>query len=217
LEEKQVNTNSIIWVKWSDPHAPLINGRLPKSYQPEEDEENPDYYRSLASFGKEGRRPQTAKSLRPLGAIMTPMGIVPIHESNLPGAIFNFWMGHTNFRINEQEKDVIMNVAGVESIDVFTPYRFRISIGKAFHQKDVMRDIDVACQQPPIPPSPAKTDTKKGGLDAMKAILSKRYPYWFIYKASNGRFEHVGCNKLEEAQASASKFDGELVAKSWEA
>jgi len=73
--------------------------------------------------------------------IATPMGIVPINENTASGKIFNFWIGHTNFNITKYIADIIEKTDGVETLDIFTRYRFRIGIGKAFTDSRVMQHI----------------------------------------------------------------------------
>ena len=70
------------------------------------------------------------------------MGIIPINESTTSGKVFNFWVGHTNFNISKPIAEVIENAEGVETLDIFTRYRFRISVGKAFDDSTVMRNIN---------------------------------------------------------------------------
>lgn len=74
-------------------------------------------------------------------AIITPMGIVPYDEYNSASKIFNFWIGHTNFNISKQVSQIIENIEGVETLDVFTRYRFRIGIAKLFKPSEVMSSI----------------------------------------------------------------------------
>jgi hypothetical protein len=69
------------------------------------------------------------------------MGIIPINENTASGKIFNFWLGHTNFDITKKIFDIIEKTEGVETLDIFTRYRFRISVGKAFTDSVVMKDI----------------------------------------------------------------------------
>jgi hypothetical protein len=38
--------------------------------------------------------------------------------------------------------DIIETTSGVETLDIFTRYRFRIGVGKAFSDSEVMRDIN---------------------------------------------------------------------------
>jgi hypothetical protein len=70
------------------------------------------------------------------------MGVIPINENTASNKIFNFWMGHTNFDITKDIVDTIEETSGVESLDIFTRYRFRISVGKAFDDSQIMRDIN---------------------------------------------------------------------------
>jgi hypothetical protein len=79
---------------------------------------------------------------RPTKVIMTPMGIIPYTENTASNKIFNFWVGHTNFNLNLHVCRLIEDAEGVETLDVFTRYRFRIGVGKLFDDKSVMRDIN---------------------------------------------------------------------------
>ena len=83
-----------------------------------------------------------AKGHTPIKVMATPMGIIPVNENTASGKIFNFWVGHTNFNITKHLAGVIENIDGVETLDIFTRYRFRVGIGKAFIDSDVMRDIN---------------------------------------------------------------------------
>ena len=74
--------------------------------------------------------------------MITPMGVMPLTENTDSGKIFNFWTGHTNFDITKDIASVIESCDGVESLDIFTRYRFRISIGKAFADSETMYDIN---------------------------------------------------------------------------
>ena len=74
--------------------------------------------------------------------MITPMGVMPLTENTDSGKIFNFWTGHTNFDITKDIASIIESCDGVESLDIFTRYRFRISIGKAFVDSETMYDIN---------------------------------------------------------------------------
>lgn len=73
--------------------------------------------------------------------LMTPMGFVPMTEWNNPGKVFNFWIAHTNFRMTEEIQNIIDTTDGVESLDVFSPYRWRIAIGQAFDSVEVKERV----------------------------------------------------------------------------
>jgi len=78
---------------------------------------------------------------QPVKTIMTPFGVLPLTEQSLASNHFKFWVGHSNFKLLEDFRDIIENCKGVESLDIMTPYRFRIAIGKMFIDRNVMNDI----------------------------------------------------------------------------
>lgn len=90
---------------------------------------------------EEGEDKNTKKSSS-IRVMATPMGIIPITENTSSSKIFNFWMGHTNFSITHRVAEIIEETEGVETLDVFTRYRFRIAIGKAFTDSSVMKNIN---------------------------------------------------------------------------
>ena len=73
--------------------------------------------------------------------IITPMGMIPINERTPCTKTFKFWIGHTNFTISKEHHNIIDNTDGVEVLDIFTRYRFRVAIGKAFQDREVMQLI----------------------------------------------------------------------------
>lgn len=118
--------NKIQWEKWVDPFSAVTS---------EDDEKYPGYV-------EEVDEPNKVKYKQPI--IVGPWGIIPITELNRPSKSFNFWIGHTNFIIKQSVKDVIEKVTGVETLDVFSPYRMRIAIGKSFDADEVKHNIDSA-------------------------------------------------------------------------
>ena len=157
MEEKK-----IFWLKWQDPMGHLVYEKK------EEGEENIEFVASKDSFN-DPDKPAYSPSSNSQGntgpAIVGPQGVIPIHEHNLPGKIYNFWNGHTNFGITGRVAFLIEKVVGVETLDIFTRYRFRIGIGKAFEQRKVMRAIEEAI----IKSEPKPTTNQK-----MKEILNAK-------------------------------------------
>lgn len=79
---------------------------------------------------------------RPMQTIMTPFGVMPITDNTLASTRFKFWTGHANFKLTQQHLDIIDNdCVGVESVDILTPLRFRIGIGKLFRDREVMFEV----------------------------------------------------------------------------
>lgn len=132
--------NLIIWQKWTDPFgeddeiSDIEDLRTPQQDQ--------DDYREDSSDDMEMPNdiisPIFSKKIR---VMATPMGIIPFTDNTASSKIFNFWIGHSNFNITKKITSIIEETRGVETLDVFTRYRFRIGIGKAFKDSEVMHSI----------------------------------------------------------------------------
>ena len=122
----------VVWEKWLDPFGQALDEAKWTDYDNElEDLEN-------IEFVDEDEEIQT----KPIKAIATPMGIIPYNELTSPAKLFNFWVGHTNFDITSKAAKVIEKTPGVEILDIFTRYRFRIGIGKCFSDSETMKLIN---------------------------------------------------------------------------
>jgi hypothetical protein len=133
--------NVIVWQKWVDP------------FGQEEDETEFDpyvgeYFDAEETFNDENNEEMPSEkeiinmNKKAIRVIATPMGIIPVNDNTLSGKLFNFWVGHTNFNITPTVAELIETTNGVETLDIFTRYRFRISVGKAFDDSEVMRNIN---------------------------------------------------------------------------
>ncbi len=195
--------NKIIWRKWKDPLAPLLKDKKIAEVD-EDEEEDAEFQQSIASFDKEGNDLPNSDSKYGIGPIfMGPMGIVPLRESNLPSVLFNFWIGDTNFRLTNGIVKQIAKVDGVESLDVFTSYRFRLGIGRSFSHITVKKDIDNIV---------SIVESKQNAIEYM---LTKKYPYWAIISLEDNKKEYVGGDSKKEVDKKLEKIDSKLVVKSW--
>lgn len=139
-----MNNYQIVWEKWRDPflgydeneididnaHPSIFNENLIED--PDEEEVENEY---------EISDPHHTES-KPVRIIYTPMGIIPYNEYTASSKIFNFWVGHTPFSITATITYIIETTDGVETLDIFTRYRFRIGIGKVFKETEVMQSIN---------------------------------------------------------------------------
>lgn len=133
--------NKIIWEKWVDPfYIPPM--QIPTQKEQKQEEEWASYpeYEDYEEEQEEDDEQDEESML----LLYSEMGVIPYNEQTSSAKIFNFWIGHTNFGITEDIKKKIEQVAGIEILDVFTRYRFRIAIGKAFTDRDVMNSISAA-------------------------------------------------------------------------
>lgn len=131
--------NTIIWQKWFDPFgfdSDIEQDNIDyDNYQDDNDDE-------LINHTKNILDKEHDNSNKKIKMIATPMGLIPIDDHTSASKIFNFWLGHTNFDITPYIAAIIEQTDGVETLDVFTRYRFRIGVGKAFDDSVVMRDIN---------------------------------------------------------------------------
>lgn len=142
-----------------------------------------DRFEEEVDFEDEDGEVQTEiRSKRPF--VITPMGVIPDD--------WNFWLGHTDFRITEDEGGTISNTDGVESFEVGSPYRFRISIGKAFDSKQVKLDIqrNLGIKKAPLEPE------IRGKRDEI--IKTLKNPYWAIYMTPTGEADVSESEQIEE-------------------
>lgn len=134
----------IVWEKWycpfgqDDPEAEsLLDETTLNALLQDIDEEEPESEALLPPVEQ-----KLSKQFGGQKFMITPMGVMPITDNTISTKIFNFWTGHTNFNISKSVAATMQTCEGVESLDVFTRYRFRISIGKVFKESEVMRNIN---------------------------------------------------------------------------
>lgn len=207
-----MSENTIHWVKWVDPVAHLIYNKKLDS--------NEDLDELVARSARDEFRDDAEPAYRAHAdkgsltgpCLVGPMGVVPVHEEILPGRMFNFWMGHTNFDLSPSVVDTISEVPGVETLDVFTRYRFRMGIGKAFSASDVKQAVDRAVKiENVFEPKPAEK------LASVKAMLARKYKFWAIYVMPDGHHEMAGGNSADEVMTKGKRFQesAKEVSKSW--
>ncbi len=132
----------IMWEKWRDPFGEKDDNDIDHIYDSDDSDDDDD-----TNFETDDYPDAFSKKLnnnlgpKQIKVIATPMGIIPLNENTASGKIFNFWIGHTNFDITKQVADTIEKIDGVETLDIFTRYRFRIGVGKAFYDSEVKQTI----------------------------------------------------------------------------
>jgi hypothetical protein len=134
-----IDNLKIVWQKWIDPF-----GRDSVDNEFEYTDTEPSFLDDI-----DDEDDGDIKNNKPQGFVKdaiqvmaTPMGIIPVNEHTASSKIFNFWVGHTNFDISRKISDIIEQTPGVETLDIFTRYRFRVAIGKVFDDGQVMRNIN---------------------------------------------------------------------------
>jgi hypothetical protein len=88
-----------------------------------------------------GESTENIQSISNIRSIMTPFGVLPLTEHAMASKSFKLWVGHSNFKLTEAFYKVIGEHPGIEALDILTPYRFRIAVGKMFIDRDVMTSV----------------------------------------------------------------------------
>ena len=171
-DQNNVFTRQIGWEKWRDPYGSdimdtewpgafgtfetdelirkAVNGQLPKDIEEIMEEEEEEVWNDEIEDELE-ESPIDIKQVK-MGIMATPMGIIPITEHTAAGQVFNFWTAHTNFRMTQNILNIVDQTDGIESVDLFTPYRWRIAIGKVFDSSTVKNNVMRNLQAKPIVP-----------------------------------------------------------------
>lgn len=130
--------HNVYWEKWVDAYADDPEMTTPKDNEEDQFNENEMF------LDEEEQLMREFQSLNNIKTIFTPFGIMPLTEHSLVSNHFKLWVGHSNFKLTNKFYNIIGNVNGVESLDILTPYRFRMSIGKLFRDRDVMSEVKKA-------------------------------------------------------------------------
>lgn len=126
--------------------------------------------------------------------ILTQFGFIPVKMYNHPSRQFSYFIGHTNFYITHSVKKTIVDCPGVESFDVFSPYRFRISVAKAFDERSVLHQIEYSL----VGKFNAVVEDKK--ITVVNADLNQKMerakieigasPYWLMFVLPNSELTY---------------------------
>jgi hypothetical protein len=131
----------IFWAMWFDPFDSIEKFNLPE----DEDEDLENLYNGKyeeEAFKEENNIVDTSLiTKKPFRIAITQAGAIPFYENTLPSKIFKFWEGHTNFNISQKVAKVVENTEGVETLDIFTRYRMRVGVGKAFDSREVRQKV----------------------------------------------------------------------------
>jgi hypothetical protein len=138
------DTYHIVWQKWADPLGEDdLDNISPEDAPVTSEDIDPEFYDDNGEpIDNESELPENINFYqKPTRIIMTPMGIIPYTDNTASNKIFNLWTGHTNFDITNPIAKIIEEYKGIETLDVFTRYRFRIGIGKLFNAGEVMSTL----------------------------------------------------------------------------
>lgn len=190
------------WEKWVDP----LNFDVDLDDEDDDDEEENDYTeREKKKYG----HPSKAR-IRHMPVMQTRNGPMPMHEFTRPGYLYNFWVGHTNWPLTKKNQADLDRILGVESLDVFSPYRFRIAVGKMFTFADVRWRIhniivaDNSLEMFNVGRNHVADQVLQDRLRLSERVDSeiskyrKENRFWAVFVLPNGKHEAVLSEELSE-------------------
>jgi hypothetical protein len=185
------NLRTLKMYRWVNP---LGGGDNEPEYVQEEDLSEDELDNDLDSTYVETDHSHTGGTPdRSVPIIITPLGVMPLKSTNDPTRIFSFYLCEVNFSITPRIAKVLSELPGIEILDVFTRYKFRIAIGNNFKFKDVKKSIEQA-----LLISPAKDTKLDKVLDGqVKELIENQLSkstYWAIYILPNGEMDSVTSN-----------------------
>lgn len=126
MNNKKKPKYELVWIKWErEPLSPWPhNNESHESHESHEEQEGELYQ-------EEEETPQSMFAAFPMMTPIMPAKVITEKD-------FEFWMGHTNFRITKDILDIIVVCPGIEAVDILTPYRFRIAVGVLFKVNEVL-------------------------------------------------------------------------------
>lgn len=207
--------NKIVWQKWVDPFLTNEDDVDPNT---DSMSDEPVGYKDSYQQAEEKKHPTKINS-GPV--IVGPMGIIPLNEHNAPGKVFCFWLGHTNFNISTKVKNILKKIVGVETLDIFTRYRFRVAVGKAFldeakdpYGKNILLNIEkILC---PKQKAKKKPTFKEHTINILKKKLDSTGKFWAILEAEDGSLDPRKAATKEEVIKLIEESRCNVLAKSWE-
>ena len=126
----------VYWEKWVDVYQEEID-EIDQALSEFEDLQDLEYDIDPEMMEKL----ESMANMPSIKTIMTPFGMMPLTEQSLASNHFKFWVGHTNFKLLKKHSKIIGSVEGIESVDILTPYRFRISVAILFVDRDAMAKV----------------------------------------------------------------------------
>jgi len=180
--------NSIIWSKWQNV---LGQGDQVPQYIPEDEVTKFDNFDPDNTSLEDDDQKYEGDS-NPV--VLTPAGMIPLNPFNDPTKVFNFWMGETNFNLTKKKVFIINNVTGVEILNIFSRYRFRVAIGNNFKFQEVRQEIEKSLDAHKEDNSFSVKNISKDTLNKVKQMISVHLEdskFWQVYILPNEEIDFV--------------------------
>lgn len=205
MESTEDEKRTIIWRKWN----PMIRPNNDPEFIPEGD---------VSSFdiGKDDEDEEEGGPNEGRSVIMTPLGIFPIQPWQDSSKVFNYWMGETDFDIDGDVVRVLDTLKGIEGADIYSRYKFRISVGNCFKFQEVKHRLEQSLGITSLQSGLKQIDVtwrlEEDLLSQLKQLqiqVGAQYPFWAICVFPNKKFNLVYTTEdSEEFQHKLQVYEG---------
>ncbi len=183
----------ITYMYWQNPFDPeneeWVEENVAKGY----DKDKP--------WEPEDSREREPHKVRPV--LLTPSGYIPLSPYYDFNKRFEFWMGHTNFDIDDDVADAIEKTPGVVILDIVNRYEFRFAVGRLFKGAEVKAAICETLHA--VPPrkgeiNPLDIRLPKEIRDKLDTLekYTREYEMWTVYVLPNGEIDLAVSNDKTE-------------------
>ena len=184
-----MTSKEIAWEKWEDDIVEERLRDIPKTDTPDEEDE-------LSIEALEAAFSQEVPKV-----VSTALGIFEIYDRNKPSNKYDCWIGHTNFDITYEIKNIIERIDGVEVLKVLTRYRFFVGVAKMFDFKTVRVEIEkILCGKHTENHEECVLDDEtRVAVDDIKSRISSQ-KLWAIYVFPNGQIDYISSDNTTDAE-----------------
>lgn len=131
----------IIWSKYAGIRA---EGRNQIEYIPEKEVKSDKFDNDPYERYDFDEDDQETDHSEPQQIVITDFGVIPLRPYNDLAAHFNLWVGETDFNLSDERIEIIDKTRGVEALNIYSRYRFRIAVGSCFSFQEVRQNIEKA-------------------------------------------------------------------------
>ena len=129
--------------------------------------------------------------------IETPLGVYSEISILKPSSRWDCWIGHTNFDITKDVRDIIEAAPGVEALKIMGRYSFFIGVARLFNIKEVRKYIEQSlCSY--TEEEVLSDDAVFLAVEKVKDQLDKE-KFWTIMVTADGSIEYVSSNEMNKS------------------
>lgn len=154
----------ILWEKFKDPYKEEIDKDL------DDDEDDEDSLKESSTK-----------------ALVSDMGILPLTNETLLSEKYNLWMVYVNFDLTTDLVDMIEEVPGVETLDIYSRYRMRVGFGKLFDENNCKLIIDHILGIMSDSLEALDEETKNSVNSQVETFKESKVKNWAIYVFPSGK------------------------------